>query len=159
MPTLIQDNWFAIKEEKDIGNTLKGIIGKGKHKAITRVNCRARICFICHYRMVKWKVSVFESEHNHLLCPPKYRHLIPANRGLNEADKTQTNSLQACGVKTCHIMGYMVSQKGGYDKVGFTSKDLHNYISKTRRGKVKDGDAFAALAYLLSKADSDPLFQ
>ncbi|XP_020982514.1 protein FAR1-RELATED SEQUENCE 5-like [Arachis duranensis] len=55
-------------------------------------------------------------------------------------------------------MGYMVSQKGGYDKVGFTSKDLHNHISKTRRGKVKNGDAFAALAYLFSKADSDPLF-
>ncbi|XP_015970067.1 protein FAR1-RELATED SEQUENCE 5-like [Arachis duranensis] len=55
-------------------------------------------------------------------------------------------------------MGYMVSQKGGYDKVGFTSKYLHNHISKTRRGKVKDGDAFATLAYLLSKADSDLLF-
>ncbi|KAL4337560.1 hypothetical protein AHAS_Ahas12G0122400 [Arachis hypogaea] len=55
-------------------------------------------------------------------------------------------------------MGYMVSQKGGYDKVGFTIKDLHNHISKTRRGKVKDGDAFAALAYQFSKADSDPLF-
>ncbi|RYR48394.1 hypothetical protein Ahy_A07g034415 [Arachis hypogaea] len=48
-------------------------------------------------------------------------------------------------------MGYMVFQKGGYDKVGFTSKDLHNHI-------IKDGDAFAALAYLLSKVDSDPLF-
>ncbi|RYR68817.1 hypothetical protein Ahy_A03g015287 [Arachis hypogaea] len=69
-----------------------------KHRAITRVNCKARIRFIRHYRT------------------------------------------------------------GGYDKVGFTSKDLHNHISKTRRGKVKDGDAFAALAYLFSKADSDPLF-
>ncbi|KAL4345900.1 hypothetical protein AHAS_Ahas11G0324600 [Arachis hypogaea] len=55
-------------------------------------------------------------------------------------------------------MSYIVFQKGGYDKVGFTSKDLHNHISKTRRGKVKDGDAFAVLAYLFSKADSDPLF-
>ncbi|RYQ89123.1 hypothetical protein Ahy_B09g095934 [Arachis hypogaea] len=55
-------------------------------------------------------------------------------------------------------MGYMISQKGGYDKVGFTSKDLHNHISKTRRGKVKDNYAFVALAYLLSKTDSDPLF-
>ncbi|XP_057717760.1 protein FAR1-RELATED SEQUENCE 7-like [Arachis stenosperma] len=69
-----------------------------ERRAITRVNCRARIRFISHYRA------------------------------------------------------------GGYNKVGFTSKDLHNHISKTRRGKVKDGDAFAALAYLLSKADSDPLF-
>ncbi|XP_057746829.1 protein FAR1-RELATED SEQUENCE 5-like [Arachis stenosperma] len=55
-------------------------------------------------------------------------------------------------------MGYMVSQKGRYHKVGFTSKDLHNHISKTRRGKVKDGDALAVLAYLLSKVDSNPLF-
>ncbi|XP_016164976.1 protein FAR1-RELATED SEQUENCE 5-like [Arachis ipaensis] len=55
-------------------------------------------------------------------------------------------------------MGYMIFQKGRYDKVDFTRKDLHNHISKTRRGKVKDGDAFAALAYLFSKADSDPLF-
>ncbi|XP_020979569.1 protein FAR1-RELATED SEQUENCE 5-like [Arachis ipaensis] len=129
-----------------------------EHRAITRVNCRARIRFICHYRTGKWKVSVFESEHNHPLYLPKYRHLIAANRRLDEADKTQADSLRACGVKTCHIMGYMVSQKGGYDKVGFTSKDLHNHISKTRRGKVKDGDAFAALAYLFSKADNDPLF-
>ncbi|XP_020985710.1 protein FAR1-RELATED SEQUENCE 5-like [Arachis duranensis] len=129
-----------------------------EHRAITRVNCRARIRFIRHYGTGKWKVSVFESEHNHPLYPPKYRHLITANRVLNEADKTQANSLQACGVKTCHIMGSMVFQKCGYDKVGFTSKDLHNHISKTRRGKVKDGDAFAALAYLLSKADSDSLF-
>ncbi|XP_057730029.1 protein FAR1-RELATED SEQUENCE 5-like [Arachis stenosperma] len=129
-----------------------------EHRAITRVNYRARIWFIRHYETGKWKVSVFESEHNHPLCPPKYRHLITANRVLNEVDKTQANSLRACGVKTCHIMGYMIFQKGGYDKVGFTSKDLHNQISKTRRGKVKDGDAFAALAYLLSKADSDSLF-
>ncbi|KAL4329546.1 hypothetical protein AHAS_Ahas13G0310900 [Arachis hypogaea] len=129
-----------------------------EHRAITRVNCRARIRFIRHYKTGKWKVSVFESEHNHPLCPPKYRHLIAANRGLIEADKTQTDNLRACGVKTCHIMGYMVFQKGGYDKVGFTRKDLHNHISKTRHDKVKDSDAFVALAYLFSKVDSDPLF-
>ncbi|RYR66974.1 hypothetical protein Ahy_A03g013182 [Arachis hypogaea] len=29
MATLIQDNWFAIKQEKDIGSTLKETIGKG----------------------------------------------------------------------------------------------------------------------------------
>ncbi|XP_025703648.1 protein FAR1-RELATED SEQUENCE 5-like [Arachis hypogaea] len=145
-------------ESDDMVDHLKRDNWQREHRAITRVNCRARIRFIRHYRTGKWKVSVFESEHNHPLCPAKYRHLITANRGLNEADKTQADSLRACGVKTCHIMGYMVSQKGGYDKVGFTSKYLHNHISKTRRGKVKDGDAFATLAYLLSKADSDLLF-
>ncbi|RYR20981.1 hypothetical protein Ahy_B03g066206 [Arachis hypogaea] len=55
-------------------------------------------------------------------------------------------------------MDYMVSQKGGYNKVGFSSKDIYNNISRTRRGKVKYGDAFATLAYLLSKTVSDLLF-
>ncbi|XP_057746702.1 protein FAR1-RELATED SEQUENCE 5-like [Arachis stenosperma] len=109
-----------------------------KHRAITRLTAgRGFVSFVT----IEW-----------------YRHLIAANRGLNEADKTQADSLRAFGVKTCHIIGYMVFQKGGDDKLSFTSKDLHNHISKTRRGKMKDGDAFVALAYLLSKADSDPLF-
>ncbi|KAL4299946.1 hypothetical protein AHAS_Ahas17G0151700 [Arachis hypogaea] len=66
-----------------------------EHRAITRVNCKARIRFIRHYRTGKWKVSVFEGEHNHPPCPLKYRHLIAANCGLNDADKTQADNLQA----------------------------------------------------------------
>ncbi|RYR78204.1 hypothetical protein Ahy_A01g002935 [Arachis hypogaea] len=85
------------------------------------------------------KNGVFKSEHNHLLCPPKYRHLIAMNRRLNDVDKTQADSLRC-----------------GYDKVNFTSKDLHNHISKTGRNKMKYGDVFTTLAYLLSKADNDP---
>ncbi|QHO19838.1 Protein FAR1-RELATED SEQUENCE [Arachis hypogaea] len=124
----IEDIWRLVfdmesQHEKDIESTLKGTIDKG-HRAITQVNCKARIRLIHHYRTGKWKVSVFENEHNHSLCPPKYRHLVAMNRGLNDADKTYADNLRACGVKTCHIMGYMISQKGGYDKVGFTSKNL-----------------------------------
>ncbi|XP_016206230.1 protein FAR1-RELATED SEQUENCE 5-like [Arachis ipaensis] len=98
MATLIQDNWFVIKQEKDIGSTLKGTIGKGSIGQL--LVSIARLGFV----------------------------------------------------------SFVTIGRGGYDKVGFTSKDLHNHISKTRRGQVKDDDAFAALAYLLSKADNDPLF-
>ncbi|XP_015932831.1 protein FAR1-RELATED SEQUENCE 5-like [Arachis duranensis] len=104
-----------------------------EHRAITRVNCKVRIRFIRHYRTGKWKVSVFQSEHNHPLCPPKYRHLIAANRKLDEADKTQADSLRACGVKTCHIMGYMVSQKGGYDKADSDPLFLGKFTLKDGR--------------------------
>ncbi|RYR26032.1 hypothetical protein Ahy_B02g060151 [Arachis hypogaea] len=126
MVTLIQDSWFTIKHEKDIGSTLKGTIGE---------ESIGQLLMSTVGRGFDSFVTIERSEHNHPLCPPKYRHLIAANRGLDETDKTQADSLRACGVKTCHIMGYMVSQKGGYDKVGFTIKDLHNHISKTRRGK------------------------
>ncbi|XP_015945863.1 protein FAR1-RELATED SEQUENCE 5-like [Arachis duranensis] len=42
---------------------------------------------------------------------------------------------------------------------GFTKKDLYNHFDRSRRAKIKDGDAHAALSYLISKADEDPLLQ
>ncbi|XP_072071971.1 protein FAR1-RELATED SEQUENCE 5-like [Arachis hypogaea] len=76
----------------------------------------------------------------------------------DESDDMVDVIIDKAEADTINFDGYMVFQKGGYDKVGFTNKDLHNHISKTRHGKVKDGDAFAALADLLSKLDSDLLF-
>ena len=52
----------------------------------------------------------------------------------------------------------MLRQKGGYADLGFYKKDLHNHLDSKRRISVHDGDAYAALSYLLAKVDSDPLF-
>ncbi|XP_015970866.1 protein FAR1-RELATED SEQUENCE 5-like [Arachis duranensis] len=55
-------------------------------------------------------------------------------------------------------MGYIAFQKGGYRHVGFTRKDLYNHIDRYRRSKVKNGDANAAINYLIGKSNNDPLF-
>ncbi|KAL4356062.1 hypothetical protein AHAS_Ahas09G0049100 [Arachis hypogaea] len=78
---------------------------------------------------------------------------------MTDADKAQADSLHFYGVRTCHIMGFMVAQKGGPNRAGFTKKDLYNHFDRSRRAKIKDGDAHAALSYLISKADEDPLLQ
>ncbi|XP_072062036.1 protein FAR1-RELATED SEQUENCE 5-like [Arachis hypogaea] len=78
---------------------------------------------------------------------------------MTEADKAQANSLHDYGVRTCYIMGFMLKQKGGPEKIGFTKKDLYNYFDKSKHAKVKDSDAYATLSYLISKADEDPLLQ
>ncbi|XP_058746110.1 protein FAR1-RELATED SEQUENCE 5-like [Vicia villosa] len=54
-------------------------------------------------------------------------------------------------------MGYMVAQKGGYDRVGFTKKDLYNYFDKKMRATIKDSDVAAALNYLHAKSSTDPM--
>ncbi|XP_058726880.1 protein FAR1-RELATED SEQUENCE 5-like [Vicia villosa] len=54
-------------------------------------------------------------------------------------------------------MGYMVAQKGGYNDVGFTKKDLYNYSDKKMCDVVKDGDVAAALNYLKVKSSTDPM--
>uniref|UniRef100_A0A151UDJ3 Protein FAR1-RELATED SEQUENCE 5 n=1 Tax=Cajanus cajan TaxID=3821 RepID=A0A151UDJ3_CAJCA len=113
---------------------------KRNHRRITRVECQARLL-----------------AHNYELTPSRYVHLFPAYGGLTDADKAQVDSLHSYGTKTCHIMGYMVAQKGGYASVGFTKKDLYNYFDSQMRGEIRDGDVVAALSYLRGKADNDPM--
>ncbi|XP_057720201.1 protein FAR1-RELATED SEQUENCE 5-like [Arachis stenosperma] len=48
--------------------------------------------------------------------------------------------------------------KGGYRHAGFTRKDLCNHIDRYRQSKVKNGDANAAINYLIGKSNNDPLF-
>ncbi|KAL4316188.1 hypothetical protein AHAS_Ahas15G0260100 [Arachis hypogaea] len=74
--------------------------------------CQAKIRF--HYDLIlqKWRVTKFEETHNHDLSPPKYIQFVPAYRTMTDADKAQADSLYFYGVRTCHIMGFMVAQKG-----------------------------------------------
>ncbi|KAJ1388371.1 FAR1 DNA-binding domain [Sesbania bispinosa] len=109
---------------------------KREHRAITRTNCGAKP----------------REAHNHELTPSVYVHLYPAYRKMSDADKAQVDSLRAHGVRTCHIIGYMLAQKGGYGGLDFCKTDVYNYIDSKSRVQVKDGDAIAALSYL---ADGD----
>jgi len=84
-------------------------------------------------------------------------HLFPAYRGLMDVDKAQADSLCRYGVKTCHIMGYIVGQKGGYDALGFTREDLYNYFDSLIHAQIKDGDIVASLSYLDEMPDTDPM--
>jgi hypothetical protein len=102
-------------------------------------------------------VTAFEARHNHELTPSKFIHLFPAYRGMTDADKAQIDSLHSNGIQTCHIMGHMVANKGGYDAVGFTKKDLYNYFGKKTIVDIKDGDVVASLSYLRGKAGLDPM--
>ncbi|KAJ1408955.1 Zinc finger, PMZ-type [Sesbania bispinosa] len=90
------------------------------------------------------------------------RQYLCSKAGLREAlfegDKAQVDALHSHGVRPFQIMGYLLDQRGGYANVGFCKKDLYNYIDEVKRGKIKDGDAMAALSYLQGKADNEPVF-
>ncbi|KAJ1381587.1 FAR1 DNA-binding domain [Sesbania bispinosa] len=119
-------------------------------KALTRTGCKARLRVSLDYRSRKWRVGIFEPAHNHELTPEIMIHFLPAYRGLSVADKAQVDCIHHYGVRTCHIMGLIMVQKGGYSDLGFCKKDLYSHIDKDNREKIDDGDAFAALCYLQS---------
>ncbi|XP_025647266.1 protein FAR1-RELATED SEQUENCE 5-like [Arachis hypogaea] len=127
-------------------------------RSLTRTKCPTRLRVKLDYGCSRWKVSCFVESHNHDLTPPQFVHLVPANRRLTVTDRVQVENLHNFGVKSCHIMGYIAFQKGGYRHAGFTRKDLYNHIDRYRRAKVKNGDANAAINYLIDKSNNDPMF-
>ncbi|XP_015972922.2 protein FAR1-RELATED SEQUENCE 5-like [Arachis duranensis] len=129
-----------------------------KARSLMRTKCPARLRVKLDYGCGRWNVSCFVESHNHDLTPPQFAHLVLANRRLTVTDKVQVENLHNFDVKTCHIMGYIAFQKGGYHNAGFTRKDLYNHIDRYRRSKLKNGDANAAINYLIGKSNNDPLF-
>ncbi|KAI8555919.1 hypothetical protein RHMOL_Rhmol05G0213400 [Rhododendron molle] len=83
---------------------------------------------------------------------------LRSHRKVRSPDKTSANTMHKVGIKTHHIMDFAAQQSGGYDKIGYTQKDLYNYFTAQRKIEVADGDTEGALAYLCAKAEYDTLF-
>jgi hypothetical protein len=60
---------------------------------------------------LKNRVSVFNPTHNHVLTPEHFVHLIPNYCRLTEEDKQVINGLHSQGVRTCHIVGFLMGQE------------------------------------------------
>ncbi|RYR38332.1 hypothetical protein Ahy_A09g043359 [Arachis hypogaea] len=84
-------------------------------------------------------------------------HLIPNFRFMTEAAKAQINGMQWCGISTSKTMQYLAGMASGYSLVGFLKKDPYNYVDRSRRAKIADGDANSAIVYLEGKVDDDPM--
>ncbi|RYQ81952.1 hypothetical protein Ahy_B10g100539 [Arachis hypogaea] len=82
-------------------------------------------------------------------CPARIRARLDKkfNNG-SVSDKAQAKNLHDIGIRTCHILGYLATQKGGYANLPFNQKDMYNLITQYRKEKVKGGDANAAISYL-----------
>ncbi|XP_058757154.1 putative protein FAR1-RELATED SEQUENCE 10 [Vicia villosa] len=64
-----------------------------KYRQTMRTGCLARFRVAYDYVRKVWRVTKFESSHNHELTPARFIHLIPNYRKLSEADKQVVNGL------------------------------------------------------------------
>ncbi|CAI8595316.1 unnamed protein product [Vicia faba] len=130
---------------------------KRDHQRLTRTKCISRLCV--HYKVDtnRYVVPLFEEAHNHELTLSRFVHLHLIYHEISKANRAQIDNLQSHGIRTCHLMRYMVAQKGGYARVGFTKKDLYNYFDRKMCATIKDGDVVAALNYLNVKSSVDPM--
>ncbi|XP_057757619.1 protein FAR1-RELATED SEQUENCE 5-like [Arachis stenosperma] len=130
---------------------------KRDHRSEMRTNCDAKLSILWDEVSEIWRVRKVILDHNHDLTPMRMVHMINSFRDMNCSAKAQINGMQGHGVPTSKILGYMAGQAGGYSLMGFTKKDAYNYIEKTKREKIVDGDANVAIIYLEGKAVSDPM--
>ncbi|XP_015958909.1 protein FAR1-RELATED SEQUENCE 5-like [Arachis duranensis] len=154
---LIRYRFFCNKEGLRDGRHNDRVDRRRAHKPETRTNCEAKLSIYFDKTERCWKVRIVATEHNHDLTPASMVHLIANHREMTDAAKAQIDGLHASGIATSKIVGYMAGMAGGYSLLGFLKKDVYNYVDKTRRANISDGDANAAVVYLEGKAGSDPM--
>jgi hypothetical protein len=85
----------------------------------------------------------------------KHCGLLAAHRKLSESDQIQIKNYGNARIKVTQMIGAFANAAGGYDKIGFLKKDLHNQISRQR--KAMSSDAKGAVKYLVGLKVKDPL--
>ncbi|CAJ2653381.1 unnamed protein product [Trifolium pratense] len=124
-----------------------------KHE--TRCGCSARLRVHIDIISGLWYITIFSFEHNHYMLTEKHCGLLAAHRKLTKSDQIQIKNYGQAGIKVAQMIGAFANAAGGYDKVGFLKKDLHNQIQRQR--KETSSDAKGAVKYLLGLRTKDPL--
>ncbi|CAN1824194.1 Protein FAR1-RELATED SEQUENCE 5 [Linum perenne] len=117
-----------------------------KPRAQTREGCRAMLKVNLDRTTGKWIVKDLNSSHTHSLVLPKHTQFLPSQREITEGDKRFIESMHCVGVSTRHIVELCKEQHGGFQKMGFTPKDVENAVQGMRRNMIQGGDANTTLA-------------
>ncbi|XP_028117741.1 protein FAR1-RELATED SEQUENCE 5-like [Camellia sinensis] len=102
-------------------------------RAETRLFCSATFRVRYDKTVRKYVVTHFVGEHNHPLAAPHYVPFLWSHRFVTSADQAQAKAMRNVGMKMSQIMDFMVHQSGGYEKVGFIHRDLHNQFQVERK--------------------------
>ncbi|KAI8559641.1 hypothetical protein RHMOL_Rhmol04G0189000 [Rhododendron molle] len=155
---VISRKWVCSKEGYREAKYMERKDRKKEPIALTRVGYPAIFHLKLDRKSNNYVVAYFISFHNHNLTGSIGVPFLRSHRKVRSPNKASANTMHKIGIKTSHIMDFAAQQSGGYDKVGYTQKDLYNHFTAQRKIEVADGDAEGALAYLCAKVEYDPLF-
>ncbi|KAH9778160.1 protein FAR-RED IMPAIRED RESPONSE 1 [Citrus sinensis] len=137
---------YGIKRESSVIN----------QRPCLKVDCKA-LLHVKRNSCGKWYVQNFIKEHNHELYP-RHAHYFPCHRSIAFSNTHSINMLHAVGVGTNKFFAAMARKNGGYENIGYTEKDIRNYLDKERRLALELGDARAMLNHFTQMQEQNPNF-
>ena len=134
----------GFREDKELKRENK----KRKPRNITRFGCPARLVIARDQNTGQWHVKDFICEHNHPMVEQDLACLLRSHRRIRDEQKADIVAMQISGIRKHQIMDIMEMLYGGYDKVGFTKRDLYNFCHRNKVRTVAAGDAHTVISYL-----------
>ncbi|XP_028058369.1 protein FAR-RED IMPAIRED RESPONSE 1-like [Camellia sinensis] len=134
--------YFGIECSRSGKRTKKSEVNPLKPSLSTKIGCKARVRASLQ-KDGRFMLTTVNLEHNHDLIPTDSRYfamnkkiLTPVKRKLEVNDQ----------VGNYHSM---VVEAGGYESLTFDERDARNYIDRTRRLRLKEGDSDALQKYFM----------
>ena len=149
--------WVCAKEGLQIRKN-EANLNCMRERPITRSGCKAAFRIRFEQKLGEWVVGEFKREHNHDLVSQFETQFLRLHKTIKDFDKAQIIALHNVRVKSNQIMDHMIQQAGGYENIGFITKDLYNYLVAIHNNGTRDSDAECALVYLQAKEDMDSSF-
>ncbi|CAN6167136.1 unnamed protein product, partial [Urochloa humidicola] len=137
---------------------LKREVKMRRPRNITRCGCCAKLVIALDQNTRQWYVKDFIDEHNHPMMEEDLSCFLRSHRRISDDQKAEIVQLLISGIRKHQIMDIMIRRYGGYDKVGFTARDLYNFCHVNKLETLSAGDAQTIMRYMIESKRRDPDF-
>jgi hypothetical protein len=126
--------------------------------ADSRTNCNAMVKFNVSKEGL-YRITKLVLNHNHeFVPPPEQRHMLRSMRNLSNVKGDVIKSMVNSGMKVTNIWSYLGEEVGGFNNLGITLKDMHNYVHMEKFKSIEAGDAQALVNHLQNRRAQDVMF-
>ncbi|GMY26595.1 protein FAR1-RELATED SEQUENCE 5-like [Fagus crenata] len=122
----------------------------------TRTGCCARIQFDVKNDI--WSVLHFNDTHNYEFASPDEKCNLRSGRKVLSTHGSIISTMVSSGIKATKSYSYLSKEVGGTNNVGFTKRDVHNYLGTTKKEMIEVGDGQSVINHFKNKQIKNLMF-
>ncbi|KAH7850623.1 hypothetical protein Vadar_000511 [Vaccinium darrowii] len=128
----------GVVEGNDEREEHEKVISKKRPRSCStvRCGCKAHMRIVLDQWSCKWKVTVFDDNHNHQLVTPCNRMKMKSNRHMPKAIKDLAEAFHRENMEISKVPSIF-----GGEYIGFDNMDCYNHLRNVRHRDLDGGDA------------------